>query len=311
MASRWDRPKVAAASGFNDREELTADPRNPRRVYVTWVRRSGPGRLQAALLVGTSRDGGRSWRQTAALEPPAAVSFSVPSQAHIVVLPNGTLLDTFIVYEAAARWPVQAIRSTDGGRTWSRPRTLGYATPSFPGDSTDGINTNMLPIAQSATDTDGTAYVVWNDNAAGGSRLLLASSRDSGRSWSQPRIVAAPGAQVLLPAVAVAQDHTVCVTYYDFRHDRPGNGKLITDVWFAISRDHARRWSRGHVAGPFDMKGAEHLISDVVGTGSGYYLGDYTSVAAQGNAFVAALSLATPYARSDQPAIYVAKISPR
>ena len=312
-ASRFDRPNVAAAGGFNDRESLTVDPHNPHRLYVTWRRGSGALRLRSVLLVGISSDGGRSWRQTVALRPPTGVGFFVPDGAHIVVLPNGTLLDMFLVYEAAARWPILAIRSTDGGRTWSQPRTLGYATLSYPGDSTDGIRTNMLPVAQSATDTDGTAYVVWNDNAAGASRVLLASSRDSGRSWSQPRIVAAPGAQVLLPAVTVAHDHTVCVTYYDFRHDRPGNGKLTTDVWYAISRDHAHHWSEGHVAGPFDMKGAEHLIDDMVGagTGAGYYLGDYTTVAAQGTSFAAALSLATPYAPPDQPAIYVAKISPR
>lgn len=170
----------------------------------------------------------------------------------------------------------------------------------------------MLPIVQSTADANGTAYAVWNDNAAGHPRVLIASTRNSGRTWSRPRPVAAPAAQVLLPAVAVAHDHTLCVTYYDFRNDRPGDGKLITDVWFAISRDRGRHWSEGHVAGPFDMKAAEQFTGESApGSGAGYFLGDYTGLAPQGNSFAAAIALSSPYARPDQPAIYVAKISSR
>src|SRR5256885_2967861 len=51
--------------------------------------------------------------------------------------------------------------------------------------------------------------------------------------------------------VAVAGDGTVGVTWYDFRHDRPGDAALTTDYWFAYSRTGGRPWRRRHLGGPF------------------------------------------------------------
>ena len=48
-------------------------------------------------------------------------------------------------------------------------------------------------------------------------------STDGGRSWTAPRrINGAPKALAFTPAVAVAADGTVGVSYYDLRDLRPG-----------------------------------------------------------------------------------------
>ena len=80
-----------------------------------------------------------------------------------------------------------------------------------------------------------------------------------------------------MPAVAVARDGTIGVSYYDFRSDKPDSTISSTDYWLARSTDGST-WSEVHVAGPFDLRIAP--FSD------GLFLGDYQSLASVGLRFV-------------------------
>jgi hypothetical protein len=100
----------------------------------------------------------------------------------------------------------------------------------------------------------------------------------------------------------VAADGTVAVTYYDFRNNTGGPG-LPTDYWMVYANPH----SPGGLTNPaswthelrltdtsFNMENA--YVSFDFGPGA-YFLGDYQSLAASGNSFVAMFgaTLSQPY----------------
>ena len=103
-----------------------------------------------------------------------------------------------------------------------------------------GVDSKMNPKT-------GELYITWADakanpnstpsNPAAG--VFLARSKDGGVTWSAP-IVANPttlGVQTFSPAIAIAQDGTVGVCFYDFRkYQDKGNfdANLKTNLWLAL-----------------------------------------------------------------------------
>jgi hypothetical protein len=86
--------------------------------------------------------------------------------------------------------------------------------------------------------------------------------------------------QAFNPAVDVAQDGTVSVTYYDFRNNTPKANTLPTDYWVVHCHASERGdCSRGSQYGaevrltntPFNMERAP--------VAGGYFLGDYEGLA--------------------------------
>lgn len=72
----------------------------------------------------------------------------------------------------------------------------------------------------------------------------------------RPATVAAAQTQAFLPTIAVNNDGTIGVSYYDFRNDVSGDVSLITDVWFRHSHDAGASWREDHLAGAFDLRAA-------------------------------------------------------
>jgi hypothetical protein len=114
--------------------------------------------------------------------------------------------------------------------------------------------------------------------------------------------VARVGAQTLQPAVAVAGDGTVGVTWYDFRHDRAGDGPLTTDYWFAYSRDGGKRWHRRRLAGPFDLRSSRR---------TGRPLGVYQGLAGLRHGFAASFIQAKPHAKHGAEDVFFARVTLR
>jgi hypothetical protein len=73
-------------------------------------------------------------------------------------------------------------RSTDGGMTFSSPKTLSTAAKVPTQDGRQGCSM--------ATDSHGNVYVAWEDAVHKASVFKLARSTDGGRSFSTPRVVA-------------------------------------------------------------------------------------------------------------------------
>ncbi|MFL5884005.1 MAG: hypothetical protein ACJ77M_02950, partial [Thermoleophilaceae bacterium] len=118
------------------------------------------------------------------------------------------------------------------------------------------------------------------------SQVLFSKSIDGGRSWSKQAAVAKVSSQAFLPSLAVGGDGTVGVYWDDLRNDRPGDGQLTTDVFYAISKNGGGSWRQGHLAGPFNSLTAPPTDSTTV---AGRFLGDYQGVAGLRDGSIAAL----------------------
>ena len=93
-------------------------------------------------------------------------------------------------------------RSRDGGHSWSSP------VPS----ALTGSNT---PTALFRSSTGGEVVTVWNSNPLNRWPLVTALSRDGGRSWSTPMVLADPGRQVSYPGLTQLQDGTFVAVWQE------------------------------------------------------------------------------------------------
>lgn len=78
--------------------------------------------------------------------------------------------------------------------------------------------------------------------------------------------------------MAVNQDGTIAVTYYDLRNIDDSTSELLADCWMVTSPD-AVTFTESHMSGSFDM----HLAPKVT---LGYFLGDYQSLLSAGSTFM-------------------------
>ncbi len=119
--------------------------------------------------------------------------------------------------------------SRNEGRTWQRLRVA---------------NTNVqdMYITSVATDAVGDVFIAWlagrgHSSGNGGTGLpYLTISRDHGRRWSKPMMIAAPGVrEARHEAVTATGSGHVAVSYLGSR-DGANYGGYITESWDALSR---------------------------------------------------------------------------
>jgi hypothetical protein len=276
-----------AVSVFHDKNTLTADPFDPDLVYATWTlfRRGS-----TTLLFARSTDGGQTWKtrpvdNIEVVDPANLVVFRQGAQ--IVVLPDGTLVNAFfrVLFNQRTlqvRLEQAIFRSSDQGRHWEKADTrvsdLQGAT---------AFDTELgIPVrdAQELPDiavnrTTGELYVVWqdtrfNDGLVG---VVVSRSGDGGSTWSDPVPVnTIESVQAFLPVVAVNDDGTVGVLYYDFRNDVLGDDTLDTDV-------HLARFDSGlNFIDETRLTPSSFDLRQAVITGPrGYFPGDYEASTAQ------------------------------
>ncbi len=233
-----------------------------------------------------SRDGGLTWSPQVAAPDNAGRSSIVGRWAPApqpVVQPNGTLV---VPYYDENR--VAAIRSTDGGRSFSASVTV--AATRF--KATPGLRAPPLPSAE--VGAGGTVYVVWPDCGAACERddLVLSSSAD-GVAWTPlRRIPLGRGGDHVIPGLAAdpVRPGRLALVYYTWK---PGDA---LDVGFAYSRDGGARWST-----PRRLSAQTMRLSWPAQAG-GAMLGDYMSTSFSGRYAVPVFTLAArPSPRHDQP----------
>jgi len=290
-----------ARSLFHDKNTLTADPFDARLVYATWTLfRTGI----TSLVFARSTNGGLTWSSPA---PIATMGSGVGSSdktvfrqgAQIVVLPDGTLVNAFfrIKFDDATGRVTneQAIlRSTDQGRHWTRLDTL-----VAPFSSASAIDPESdIPVRDAAglpsiavNPKSGQIYIAWQDrnaNSAGLVGVFVAGSNDGGLTWSAPvRVNQGTGdeVQAFLPIVAVNEQGTVGVLFYDFRKVVLDDAPLSTDVFLSLFTPELDFIGEKQLtASSFDMR-------QMVITGPrGFFPGDYVGLASAGDDFVAAFT---------------------
>ncbi|WP_223199568.1 sialidase family protein [Solihabitans fulvus] len=275
----------------DDKNSVTADPVRPGTAYQVWDRLdTGPGndgsRFLGPALLAVTHDFGASW------SAPKVIVDTVANQqtiGNIVTVDprTHTLYDVFdlITYtDPSANTVVSAnisiVRSTDGGATWSAPRTVAPDTSITDVDPNTGAalrTANGIP--EVAIDRlTGELYVAYEgtDFTAGAyDQAQLTHSTDGGATWSAPvRVNGAPKAEAFTPSVAVALDGTVAVSYYDLRDLRPGNTTTLpTRAWLTTSPRGGERFGAELALGPgFDLMQAPNA--------GGLFLGDYEGLVA-------------------------------
>jgi hypothetical protein len=289
-----------ARAAFHDKNSLTADPFDPNLVYATWtIFRQNT----TTMVVARSTDGGLTWGPARpvngfeVVNPPQQVRFRQGAQ--IVVLPDGTLVNAFFreISDPQGGGVVTGIeqaifRSLDQGMHWERlDTTVAQFLPSGGFDVELGIpvrDAGALPDIAVDSNT-GILYVVWQDGRLspfGLSNILLALSTDRGDSWQGPvAITNSPTNQAFLPAVAVTENGTIGVLYYDFRNDVFGDAELTTDVWLLTANPDGSNVQEERLTNTsFDMR--QMVIA------GGYFPGDYVGLETAGNDFVAAFTVA-------------------
>jgi hypothetical protein len=294
----WPAPATldGPAAGI-ETPSITASPARAGRAFVVWADFS-----MANVKVSRTSDGGASWSPPVVVHQAGADALDLAPR--LLVLPNGTLLSVFARADfTLGEGQLYAARSRDGGRTWL-PAVQFASTPIhtfFDPDTGHELPQPQFPSVTVAP--DGSVYVAIEANTSASSGMIVvARSRDGGRSWSSAPL---PGvsAYAFEPAIAADSHGTVAVTWYDLRNDRPGDRALTADVWFAHSHDRDSSWQQTHLAGPTGLNTAPLPKQN--------HVGEYQGLAARrGRGFAAIFTLAAPFAKDGPTDIFYANLRP-
>ena len=277
----------ALTGGLPDRDMVTSDdtPASPYHgsVYIGYT-----SDATNTAYVLYSRNGTTGWTRSGAIND-ASSAIGV----NVAVAPDGSVHATWL------DWPrgrIMTDTSTDGGATWGtdhRVVRLNTDTSnvfvSIPPQQDRGIVLMPFSVASPAgTAHAGRLYVTYEDtNASGGpdTNVYVTHSRD-GSIWSKPVQVDddGTGAYQFFPAIAVAPNGTVGLSFYDTRND-PANH--MTDQYVSFSADGGRTWSPN--------ARVTTAPSDETGPHDPNQYGDYEGLAASPtNAFVDAWTDSRP-----------------
>jgi hypothetical protein len=279
----------------NEMPAITASLRRARRAYAVWA-----DFATAAINFSTTNARGATWSAPVVVDP--SIPDAIDLVPRLVVLPSGALVTVFARAEfAIGLGKIYATRSLDQGASWTAPVEIAAAPLAGFADPETGEELPQPQFENVAVAPDGSIYVTVEANTSPSTGTInVWWSRDGGASWTR---AGSPGvgAYAFEPAIAVDSHGTVGITWYDLRNDRPGDGALSADVWFASSQDQGSSWRETHVAGPTDLR-----------TGalpSQNHVGEYQGLAAVGGrGFAAIFTLAAPFATDGPTDIFVARI---
>jgi BNR repeat protein len=282
----WSTPIVAATGPLLDKDWLACDngATSPYRgrCYVEYT-----DDQKDITVSQTTDDGGLTWSQ-----PVRASTTLVGTQP--VVLPDGSLVVVAGDYigEAGLNGSMVALRSTDGGATFTRTTVSDlHAAP--PGQM------RALPLPSVEADSNGTIYAAWHDcrfrAVCTVNDVVLSTSTDGGVTWTPPaRVPAAPlnstqstfitglGADPLHPG-------RLGIVYAYFHPGSCARGDCLLGIAFMQSRDGGATWTA-----PQRLDAEPMELSWLAQAEGGRMVGDYFSTEFAGGRVVPVFALAAP-----------------
>lgn len=219
---------VSAATGVGAAPMYAVAPDG--REAIAWVSAEDAG-TDGRLYVRV--DGGDSSHSTVLADPLGPIEPHGEAPPKLAWSPDGSLHALYVVAKVVPgrRFPVSAlrhVRSTDGGATWSDPRTVTDDTLVF-----GSHNFHALHAA-----ADGSVIAAWLDGRTGQSAAFLSRSTDGGQSWgANQRLGTGEACPCCRTAIASAADGSVWVAW---RAVLPGS---IRDIVVARSTDGGATFS--------------------------------------------------------------------
>ena len=194
------------------------------------------------IFVRRSLDGGKTWEPDAASVISHETSSGIPFEDKpYIVADTGNSPHAGNLYVGWTQFTLSASellfsRSTDGGKTWSKPITLS-SVPGLPRDDNGALEGFHGVVAP-----DGTLYTVWADRDG----IMMAVSHDGGVTFSKDRRILKTGPAYFgitgvsrsdgFPQIGINPvNGRLYVAWSDFN-----NGDV--DVFTASSGDHGRTW---------------------------------------------------------------------
>ena len=239
----WSQSAVPAPAGVKDDECFAPDVAfgSDGTLYLTFVTLEGLGNVPGAVWLSRSLDGGKT------LSEPERVLGKLAFQVRLVADPDesGQLYLTYLQASDVGLFrftepgnPIQAIRSDDGGETWSEPARVsdparGRAVAPAPAVGPDGeLYVLYLDLVDDVLDYQGGHNGVGGEPYPGTWKLVLARSRDHGASWSESlvedRLVPTERFVAFLPpSPSVAVDRESGRVYAAFQDGRLGDADVL------------------------------------------------------------------------------------
>lgn len=246
---------------FSDKPWIAVDTTSGPRagaIYIVWSYDTngacGDGNTcSQGLAFSRSTDGGRTFSPVRQVEgsapfcdypamgrPASSTRCDGALGAIPAVEPDGTLAvaNDYIDVQTSGK-PTKLVVQTspDGGDTWSAP-TLVTTIADIPFMFRPERYRNFSLPAFASSPRPGELYVTWAGEQHGDADVLFSRSTDNGRTWSAPvRVNDDPpgdGANQFQPALAVAPDGVISVSFFDTRVD-PAHQRI--DVFLAQSRN--------------------------------------------------------------------------
>jgi hypothetical protein len=287
----WKRVRIldqdtnGDVQGSLDKEWVVADPTHPGVAYATWdhFTPNPDGSFHVPARFARTTDGGRTWSAPvtiAALPADEAATIDTP-----VVDPRTGAVFVFFNWSTPGNPDRFAlVKSTNRGRTWTTPQPIvpvgavGVVDP----NNAAALRTGDSLFSAAIDPRTGRMYLAWQSAALSSGEYdesLLITSRDSGRTWTSPKVVSTRyGGPAFLPTIAVNHAGLVGLTWYDFRHDNPATAPLTTEVWFrTVSKTGTQVGREQHVSAPFNFNAAPDA--------GGRFVGDYQGLTSIGSRF--------------------------
>lgn len=254
----FEAPDDNRDRGLNKGPMLAVDPTNSNRVYVGWRQgvRGAQAKENLKTSVAATVDGGRTFGVPVNIADERggdypALAVDGAGTVHAVFW---TRTGTFPPLPTDAQVPVRPVlyvRSTDAGRTWSKPAEVD-----------PGNQTTFRPPLLAADPKSGNLYMVWHshpeaNNAAatfdGYLDVFLRASTDGGKTWSDRKVLNDDGGKInqFEPGISIAPNGRVDVAWFDFRNS-PVSAVVVkgqddergfSDTYATSSTDGGRTWT--------------------------------------------------------------------